>query len=277
VTLLNPLDGSELRPKSVKIDDAPIWMRGSKVLVQRVAATGRILEMKDILRDEVVWTKTVVTNSLITSVNEDDIAVLEQVDKESNLTLIRRADGIERYHVRLAYPANELIATRLIIQRDRDRDTILVGTPSKQIGNVRVFPVDFTASGSTPIDGLLASVDRREGKIVWSHAIEQACVVRQSVEQLPVLLLAVRLYDPAGAVGNPFSSGQQRLFARVIDKRSGRTIYSTNEVAIFSSNAPIRMVPQSDTRQITAEFNDWQLKLAFGMVGNAAQTERKPE
>ena len=67
------------------------------------------------------------------------------------------------------------------------------------------------------------------------------------------------LVSQAGGAADPFSN-QSLLSATLLDKRTGRLLYSTQEQ---SSNSVPRLELDPDQRRIVANFHGWQLDLTF--------------
>ena len=121
------------------------------------------------------------------------------------------------------------------------------------------MPFDLPNGVNTPFDGQICAVSRVDGSLSWATPVEQAIFDRQQPARLPVLLLATRQFDQTRAAANPFGN-RPRLVASVLDKRTGRVLYATQE---NSPNAQPRLESDPDNRRVVANFHDWQLELTF--------------
>lgn len=261
--LLRTLDGASLMKQSLDAADVVVWMRGTRLLSSKPLATGTVVELRDIEQKRVVWTRTHAPGSLLTTVDDEDVAVLEP---DGRMTAVQLLSGHVRYETELplkwqapgAAPLGQP-ATWLTVQRNRDRDIVVVGSASKVQNGTRAIPFDSSSAGSFPLDGHVCAVSQADGRLLWATPVEQTIFDRTQPAGLPVLLLAARHYDQARAAANPFGN-RFRIKASVLDKRTGRTLYATEENA---PAAPPRLEPDPDHRRIVANFHDWQLDLTF--------------
>jgi len=259
VTLLRTLDGSDLATRKLTGDELIVlWQRGTRLLVQRTENGKRITELKDLERDAAVWSQTHPPGAVATVIEGEDMAFLEPGDQQSLLTVVALADGRERYRSELPFKKTDPSPVWMAVQRQDDRDIVFVGHPSKVQNGVRAVPFDLTNGINTPIDGQVCAVSRVDGRLSWATPVEQAIFDRTQPARLPVLLLATRQFDQrAGQL--PFGN-RPRLVASVLDKRTGRKLYTTEENA---PNNPPRLDPDPDNRRVVANFHDWQLELTF--------------
>ena len=242
-TLLRTLDGADLAKRRWKGNDAPLWQRGTRRLgVQHPKLDERVLVLRDLAQDAEVWSRPLGVKDVATLIEDRDVAILEEHEEQSRLVVVSLADGREKYRAELPVALNAGRFTKLFVQRQPDRDIVLVGEPSPT-GNVNAF------------DGLVCAVSRKEGTRFWSTSVKNVTFDRLQPARSPVLLLV----SQAGGAADPFSN-QSLLSATLLDKRTGRLLYSTQEQ---SSNAVPRLEPDPDQRRIVANFHGWQLDLTF--------------
>ena len=244
ITLLRTLDGADLAKRRWKGNDAPLWQRGTRRLVgvQHPKLDERVLVLRDLAQDAEVWTRPLGVKDVATLIDDRDVAILEEHEEQSRLVVVGLADGREKYRAVLPVALNAGRFTKLFVQRQPDRDIVLVGEPSPTV-NVNAF------------DGLVCSVSRTDGKRLWSTSVKNVTFDRLQPARLPVLLLV----SQAGGAADPFSN-QSLLSATLLDKRTGRLLYSTQEQ---SSNSVPRLELDPDQRRIVANFHGWQLDLTF--------------
>ncbi len=243
ITLLRTLDGADLANRRWKGNDAPLWQRGTRRLgVQHPKLDERVLVLRDLAQDAEVWSRPLGVKDVATLIDDRDVAILEEHEEQSRLVVVGLADGREKYRAVMPITLNAGRFTKLYVQRQPDRDIVLIGEPSPT-GNVNAF------------DGLVCAVSRTEGTRLWSTSVKNVTFDRLQPARSPVLLLV----SQAGGAADPFSN-QSLLSATLLDKRTGRLLYSTQEQ---SSNAVPLLEPDPDQRRIVANFHGWQLDLTF--------------
>ena len=243
ITLLRTLDGADLAKRRWKGNDAPLWQRGTLRLgIQHPKLDERNLVLRDFAKDVEVWSRPLGVKDVATLIDDRDVAILEEYEDHSRWVVIGLADGREKYHAELPIELSAGRFTKLFVQRQPDQDIVLIGEPSPT-GNANVF------------NGLVCSVSRTGGKRLWSTPVKNVTFDRLQPARSPVLLLV----SQTGGAADPFSN-QSLLSATLLDKRTGRLLYSTQEQ---SSNSVPRLEPDPDQRRIVANFHGWQLDLTF--------------
>ena len=258
LTLFRTLDGSNLATRKLTGEETPLWLRGSKLLVQRTEDGKRITEMRDLERNVAVWSHSFAPGAIAAVIDGEDVAILEPGEQESRLTVVALADGRARYHSELPFKKSDPSPVWIAVQRQDDRDLVLVGQPSKSQVGVRFLPPDNNSQIGQPMDGQVCAVSRADGKLNWATVFEQTVFDRLQPARSPVLLLATRHIDQRP--GQQMLGQRLRLAASVLDKRTGRWLYTTEENA---SNNPPRLDPDPDNRRVIANFHDWHLELTF--------------
>ena len=259
LTLLRTLDGSSLVARHLAGDEKVLWQRGVRLLVQRTENGKRITELRDLERDVALWNQSHAPDAVAAVIDDDDVAILEPGDQQSRLTVVALADGRERYRSELPFKKSDPATAWMAVQRQGDRDIVFVGYPSKVQNGVRVVPFDSPNGINLPFDGQICAVSRVDGRLNWATPVAQAIFDRTQPAQLPILLLAAREINQARQARDPFGA-RLRLLARVIDKRTGRELYATEENA--PNNSP-RLESDPDNHRVVANFHDWQLELTF--------------
>ena len=243
ITLLRTLDGADLAKRRWKGNDAPLWQRGTRRLgVQHPKLDERVLVLRDFARNIDVWNRPLAASDVVTVIDEQDVAILEATDDQTRVVVVGLADGREKYRAEVPLPLRAGRWTRLFIQRQPDRDIVLIGEPS-------------TVEGSGGFDGHVCSVSRTDGKRLWTTPVKNVGFDRQQPTRSPVLMLV----SQAGGAADPFSN-QSLLSATLLDKRTGRLLYSTQE---NSTHLPPRLEHDPEHRRIVANFHGWQLDLVF--------------
>jgi len=256
ITLVRTLDGSRIARRTFR-NGTPLWNDGALWLLQRNTAEGVTFELRNYERDVPVWTRNCPDETEVTMVDDDDdLAFLEP---SGRLTMVRWADGSERYHTDLPLKLGAEEKSWFTVQRSAGRDIIMGGENFSHRVGMQVVP--FENSGqqtAVPFDGYVCGVSNSDGKLLWSTPVVKASFDRTQPADLPVLLLASRQLDGRNA-NNPFQQ-RYRMIAKVIDKRTGREIYYTEEAAAL---LPPRFEPDPEHERIVINFQEWQLDITF--------------
>lgn len=263
LTLVRTLDGSRLSKRQVKAEEAR-WARGSQVCFSRMNGARTLLEMRNMITDTVVWSREASNQSMMSVVEDEDLALLEP---NGQLTVLRLVDGHERYRAELPLKFEARDRSYFTVQRCADRDLILGGASYVRRPGLAIAP--FVMPSSRPVvafDGYVCSVAPTDGTLQWATPVERAALDKLQPASLPVLLLATRHLDTR-MNGNPFSQ-RFRLNACILDKRTGRRIYEVEEA---TSPIPPRLDADLDAKTIYANFHEWQLKLTFPEMPEVAR------
>jgi outer membrane protein assembly factor BamB len=261
ITLLRTLDGARLA-KRILQPGTPLWSRGSQLLVLRSKSDKAIYELRDTIHDTVIWSRDCPVETLATVVEETDVAFLEPTGL---LVMTHLADGRERYQVELPLKLAARDKSWMTVQRSAGLDVILGGETNSQRTTTQVIPfVSSSSRTAVAFDGYVCGVSTGDGKLQWATPVEKAAFDKTQPSSSPVLLLATRQYDPRNT-GNPFAQ-RFRMNAEILDKRTGRSIYSIEETAPLQ---PPRLEPEPDSGRIVVNFHDWQLDLTLPVQAKA--------
>jgi hypothetical protein len=217
-----------------------------------------IYEMRNTVTDSAIWSHDFPNQSIHALVDDEDLAVLQP---GGELVMHRLVDGRERYRSELPLKIESRDKSCLIVQRSLDRDIIMGGETYTQRPGMQIIPflnpmIPPTNRMAVAFEGFVCSVSPTDGTLQWATAVEKAAFDRSQPGSLPVLLLATRQPLPR-ANANPFTQ-PFRLYADLLDKRTGRRIYATEEI---SSLVPPRLEANPDEGRVIANFNEWQLEL----------------
>ncbi len=242
ITLLRTLDGADIAKRRPQGSDGVVWDIGARMLSVSQREE-KAITMRDLMRDEDVWTRPLGAKDLMTVIDDHDVAFLEVHEEQSRWVVVGLADGRERYRVDLPFALKNIHRGQLFVQRQPDRDIVFVTdtSPSRDGG---------------PLQGYVSSIQRADGRRLWTTPVKDVGFDRLQPARLPVLLLSNQVN---GAAADPFSN-MSRLSATLLDKRTGRLLYETRE---NSRNTPPRLEPDPDQRRIVANFHGWQLDLTF--------------
>ena len=259
-TLVRTLDGARISRRQQR-PGMVLWTRGRQRLVRQVKPTHLEFELVDIERDVTIWTQESPRDSLWSVIEDQDLALLEP---SGMLRVLRLVDQQQRYQVELPIKP-EPDKSWFTVQRSRDCDVVLGGETYRHRGAQQMIPFESGSQNPVPFDGHVCGVSPVDGKLLWSTAVEKAALEPTQAGNLPVLLLATRQVDGRAAPNNFYQ--RFRMMAYIIDKRTGRQIYTSDETAPA-------MAPRLDARgdgRIIANFYDWVVELTFPAI------DKKPD
>ena len=250
--------------------DAPLWFRGSRRLSQRNVGTDqRLFEMRDFDGDHVVWQSQHPAGSIPCNIENDELAILEPNGK---LSILKLETGKVQLSVELPAKRPQKGNGHLAIQKLVDRYVIVAGvaarnTEKRQITPLNIgSPKEFGFGGFSPpsiaaftIDGFVCSVHPTDGTLQWSVPVADLAFDTAQPSSLPVLVLASLQSEIDRFTG---VSQPPQLSALVLDKRTGRRIYETQEL-MTPIGRGVQFNPMIDERKLVIDFYNWQLELSF--------------
>ncbi|MEI8379396.1 MAG: PQQ-binding-like beta-propeller repeat protein [Planctomycetota bacterium] len=248
VILWRTIDGSDIATRTHQSGN-PIWNVGSRQILHRFRNGAMIVECRDLVMDQIVWQQECPMDTLSVVVDHQDLAILEP---EGRLKMFRLTDGREVYQTELPIKSPRP-RNWLVVQRSIEQDIILTGERTTQASG-------FEMMGSqvgTAFNGYVCAVSPTNGKVQWVITVERAAYDRTQPASLPLLMLASRQLERRNA--NAFEH-RFRMNAEIIDKRTGRKMYSTEEDAPLQSP---RFEPDPEHSRIVANFFGWQLEFAL--------------
>lgn len=266
VNLLRTIDGEFLSlaepPKGIVE-----WIGGSRVITSdepaRRGAGVTSLELRDVVRGERIWAAELARPAAIRVWNQAEIFTLEE---NRRLTVRNLHDGTIRWTQDLTL--NDVAVETLYLQRWKDRYLVILGAatpPPAAPGNVRI--VGFDAQHVPLYGGYVAALDRETGQLVWQTGLSEPVgdPTGFDVSQpagWPALLFAGRMFvqPPAAPIPGFAVQQSQRLTVTLIDKRTGKPIYSREE----PSNIGDYFVDlEPERNRMTVNFN-WSVELHYG-------------
>ena len=248
VTLLRTLDGSRIAKRPVPANSM-IWSRGAQQLVFRSTKEGAVFELRDAERDAIVWSHECPGDTQASVIDGEDVAFLQP---DGQLRVVRLADKREQFLAELPLKLGTRDKSWFTIQRCPDRDLVLGG---ERLG------LQLDPGGAPPLiafEGHVCAVSRADGRLLWATTVEKSTFDKTQPPGLPVLLLTSRKAEGQTS-GNPFVT-RFRMTAEILDKRTGRKLYWTDESTF---EAPPRLEPDPEQGRVIANFHDWQLELTF--------------
>ena len=248
MTVWRTMDGSDIATRTQQTG-RPFWSTGARQIVIRFRNATVIIECRDLVADQVVWQRDFPMDTVATVVDHQDLAVLQP---DGHLTMLRLDDGREVYQAELAIKSTRR-RDWFVVQRSVEQDIVLAG---ERINSSSEFDARGSQT-STSFNGHVCAISPADGKVQWVTSVERAAYDRTQPASLPLLMLASRHVERRNA--NAFEV-RYRMNAEIIDKRTGRKIYSTEE---DSPPQLPRFEPDPEHSRIVANFFGWQLEFSF--------------
>ena len=255
--LVNPLDGTVRARRKGWLEEKIIWFRGTRRLSLRTEGLDqrRVFEMRDVETDRIIWQTSHPAGTTRTIVGNDEIALLEPTGK---LTILHLDSGDSRMSTDV--PITRTFATEgvLAVQKYADQYIVIGGTPSKRLEVAVVTPLEFGPASEMAftVDGVVCGCDQKSGRVNWSMPVAQLAFNRSQMANQPVLVLAARQ-------GEIERQATHSLSAVVLDKRTGKLIYETQEPLPLNGRG-VQIVPMVDDQKVIVDFQLWSLELGFG-------------
>lgn len=255
--IIKPIDGSVQAHRKGWLEDKIVWFRGTRRLSMRTEGLDqrRVFELRDVSSDSVGWQSFHPAGTTYAIVGGEEIAMLEPAGK---LTVLQLDNGEVRITTEL--PITRPFATEgvLAVQKFGDQYIVVGGSPSKRMENSVVAPLEFGHGLDTTftIDGAVCGCDQKTGHLNWTVPVAQVAYNTTQLANQPILVLAARQSERD-------RPGQHSISAVVLDKRTGRLIYETQEPLPLNGRG-VQIVPLVDDQKIIIDFQDWSLDLSLG-------------
>lgn len=265
VSLLRTIDGEYLSlaepPKGIVE-----WIGGSRALTadepSRRGEGATKLELRDVVRGERIWYADLARPAVIRVWNQDEVFTLEE---NRRLTVRNLYDGTVRWTQDLTLA--EVAVETMHVQRWQDRYLVVLGSatpPPAGPGSVSImgfYPQEVPLYG-----GYVAALDRKTGQLVWQTGINEPATdptgfdVSQPAGWPALLFVGKMIVRPAAPIPGFAAQQSQRLTVTLIDKRTGKQLYSREE----PSNIGEYFVDlEPERNRMTVNFN-WSVELHYG-------------
>ncbi len=269
--LLRTIDGTIQQQHRGNANETPIWFRGTRRLsLRNHGADQRIFEMRDFDGDRVIWQSQHQATSVPSVIDDEDLAIL---DPSGKLTVLKLANGEVRLTADLPVKRPLRGVVVMAAQRWEDRYVVVAGGQSKNSDQRRVIPLNFgspkdfqsprelgaPSNVAFTIDGTVCSIDRKDGKVLWSVPVTELAFDTAQPASVPVLVLASWFVDLDARNGFPLSP---KLSSLILDKRTGAKIYEKQET-LDPGGRGVQFVPSIDNRKLVVDFYHFQLELTF--------------
>ena len=122
-------------------------------------------------------------------------------------------------------------------------------------------PVEYVSAADTvfTVDGVVCGVDIKTRTLLWTVDVEKSAYNCFQPPELPVIVLAARHSELDRMSGLPTIN---RLSALVLDKKTGRTLYQTQET-LPPNTRGIQFIPLPDEKKLVLDFQTWNLTFSY--------------
>ncbi len=269
--LLRAMDGTIQQQLPGNPNETPIWFRGTRRLSMRnLGSDQRVFELRDFDGDRVIWQSQHQATSFPSVIDDEDLAILEPSGK---LTVLKLSTGEVRLAAELPLKRPLRGVVVMAAQRWEDRYVIVAGVQTKNTEQRRVIPLNFgtpkdfqsprdlgaPSNVAFTIDGVVCSIDKKDGKVLWSVPVTDLAFDTAQPSSVPVLVLASWFVEIDARNGFPSSP---KLSSLILDKWTGAKIYEKQEI-LTPGGRGVQFVPSIDNRKLVVDFYHFQLELTF--------------
>ena len=269
--LLRAMDGTIQQQLPGNPNETPIWFRGTRRLSMRnLGSDQRVFELRDFDGDRVIWQSQHQATSFPSVIDDEDLAILEPSGK---LTVLKLSTGEVRLAAELPLKRPLRGVVVMAAQRWEDRYVIVAGVQTKNTEQRRVIPLNFgtpkdfqsprdlgaPSNVAFTIDGVVCSIDKKDGKVLWSVPVTDLAFDTAQPSSVPVLVLASWFVEIDARNGFPSSP---KLSSLILDKWTGAKIYEKQEM-LTPGGRGVQFVPSIDNRKLVVDFYHFQLELTF--------------
>lgn len=219
--VIRAVDGEKVGQRTISDVSTQLTTHGRNVLHWRRSGNNYLLTYTDVFAGKVHWQKQFSEQAKVTLVKGAEVAVLEP--KKATFAVYDILSGKSRVESKVR--PDEGI-NYIVVRRSEDRYVLLTYNPARNAkNNQRAVAIVYT---SPMVNGYAYGFDRRTGKQVWSTMIRQQSLEADQPEDLPVIVLAARLYtnrviQPGGIVRR---TSTNKLSIDILDVRNGSLVFS---------------------------------------------------
>ncbi|HMP07073.1 MAG TPA: PQQ-binding-like beta-propeller repeat protein, partial [Lacipirellulaceae bacterium] len=245
------LDGRSLGTVSVPPWEERLVTRGRRLVVWRQRDGKRELAEIDPVSDETLWSRTFDAEAAVDIDQNQYVAVVEPNGRLIVLDLASNDVVVEQ-----TLPSVTAV-NQLHLQVGDDSVVLAIEQPPARNIDRRVQPLG--GADAPVIDGLVFAVDRRTGQLRWSRpaeVLQQAMVIDQPAN-LPFISFAGALRTGSGG------DSREAITLLLLDKGTGRTLYSSDELAPMGAGVCLPRVSDAARHEATVELAGRSLVLRF--------------
>ncbi|QDT25277.1 outer membrane biogenesis protein BamB [Gimesia panareensis] len=253
--VLSGSDGEVVNAFKLKPGDSAVFAFERFLLTLGPPADAtRRMELRDLVSDEVVWSMEIDKETNYTLGQNYEIAMIAP---EGTISIVDLRTGEKKTEVKGQAAPNVL---RVLLLENEKQYLVFVSLPYVAKSRVTFRPMSMT---TLMFNGMLYSIDRETGELMWSRMLEAQGVDFTQFFDLPVMTFGIRR-----VTGGPVTSGNQ-VDLEVIDLRDGSQVLKETT---SSNRLRIWVVPDLARKNILIE--PFQIRLSFE---EPPVTAKKPE
>ncbi len=244
--ILSGQSGEVLRSLKLEFDnvESPLFAFERYLLtLTREVDDARRLHLKDLTTGKEIW-NYLLTKSTIYSIGQNYEIVM--IDHEGVITFLDLKTGEKKLEVKDKISQQHSSA---LLLRNKQQYLIFASLPFKKTQGNSFRLLNAT---SLPFNGMIYSVDRKTGKLMWSHPLEAQGIDFSQFLDLPAISFGRRK-----SRGLPSREGGL-VDLQVVDLRTGKDIFKET---VRSNRSRIWMSPDVDTKNILIE--PFQIRLNY--------------
>ncbi|WP_417386040.1 PQQ-binding-like beta-propeller repeat protein [Gimesia sp.] len=260
--ILSGQNGKEITTFRLNVGESPIFAFERYLLTLTVEPDNtRLLQLKDLTKNEGIWSLRLSENSTYTLGQNDELVVMQA---DGTIAFLDLMTGEQKFEVK-GQPAEKII--NLLVLRNSHQYLVFVSLPyvppDRVDGNRNRVVFRSLSLTSYLFNGMVYSVDRQTGELMWSLPLDAQGIDFSQFLDLPVITFGIRKIR-----GITTTDGTQ-VDLQVVDLRNGDVVLKETTT---SNRLRIWVVPDIERNDILIE--PFQIRLSFEEPPLAA---RKPQ
>lgn len=248
-TVYRALDGQPIGIRDVGGEDQRLECIGRSVLRWRRGGAQEILELYDLAKDEVSWSRKYNQGAKASMSNSGEEVGVMQPDGKVEILAVAGGKPIVEHKV-----DPEANLSEIFLMRSVDRFLLIANRP--YVGNNQLILNGVNGNIDNPlVNGAVHGFERGTGKHAWSRKVENQAIQLRQLPELPVLAMAVRTQRRQG---NSFTNESEIL---CLDKRNGRVVFQESLKNEQINGFDVEASPENKTMEI--KLTQSVVKLTF--------------
>ncbi|QGJ71903.1 Hypothetical protein PBC10988_36160 [Planctomycetales bacterium 10988] len=257
-TVYRALDGQFLKNVTIPSVHQRLAVFGRYVLGWTEKNGKKVLWKQDVWEDRTLWEEAFDTDSLIDSIEEDQLVVYEP--DSSKVTIVNVSDGELLAQQEVDTSETQEDVQELFLLRSADRFLVLAGEGRMADDTIRAVYAVNGGMDNPNFHGNIYAFDRKSGELAWQKRITHQAIPLRQPEDLPVLIFACRLQVIKQSTPQGRASYSNEYEVLCLNKEDGRIVYSrrSNEsISGFEAEADLQ------EREVTIKMLRSTVKLKY--------------
>ncbi|GAB4137220.1 MAG: hypothetical protein Tsb009_04680 [Planctomycetaceae bacterium] len=262
--LLRGIDGVKVGERTMISVESQIATNGPHVLTWRLSGNNYLLTYTNVFTEKVLWQKQFASDAKLDLIKNQEVGIVEPT--LGRFAVLDIPTGKTRVDEKIP-PEPGL--NHIVVHRSANRYVLLSYSPrhvAKKANNGRIMAFIYT---NPMVNGLVHGFSRKTGKRIWTTKIEQQSFEFGQADNLPVLVLASRIYIPSIRRAGIRQSSHYRLSIEILDTRNGQHVFAYEGNQSISSY-PFTVAVNPDKKSIDVDF------YRMGVTLNTSEKELGP-